>query len=103
MISTWKSLRTTLLHIAAGFGSEMCVKYLLEKGANVNFKDADGVNFFFLFNRLPIHDSAHNGTLSVFKLLINSGSNPSALDDYNVLKIFFFLIEYATSFCIFFR
>jgi hypothetical protein len=29
------------LHIAAGWGSEFCVPYLLEKGGDVHAKDAD--------------------------------------------------------------
>ena len=44
-ISTWTGLRTTLLHVAAGFGSELCVPYLLEQGADV--KATDGVRFYF--------------------------------------------------------
>ena len=74
-ISSWKGLKTTLLHVAAGFGSEFCLPYLLEQGAKITATDYDG--------RIPLHDSAQNGTLSIFKKLLEAGSNPEALDDYN--------------------
>lgn len=37
--------------------------------------------FFFLTNRIPLHESAHNGTLSIFKVLLDAGSDKDALDD----------------------
>ena len=39
--------------------------------------------FFFIFfiNRIPLHESAHNGTLSIFKVLLDAGSDKDALDD----------------------
>ena len=40
-ISTWNGLNTTLLHIAAGFGSEFCLPYLLSQGADPLAVDAD--------------------------------------------------------------
>ena len=33
--------------------------------------------------RIPLHESAQNGTLSIFKKLLEAGSNPEAVDDYN--------------------
>ena len=38
-ISTWSGYKTTLLHVAAGYGCEFCVPFLLELGADVNAKD----------------------------------------------------------------
>lgn len=51
-IYTWKGLRTTLLHVAAGFGSEFCLPYLLECGGDVNAKDGVISTFMmeFIYN-----------------------------------------------------
>ena len=33
--------------------------------------------------RVPLHESAQNGTVSIFKKLLEAGSDPEAVDDYN--------------------
>jgi hypothetical protein len=38
-IATWHGLKTTILHAAAGFGSEFCLPYLLANGADVHATD----------------------------------------------------------------
>lgn len=69
------------MHVAAGYGSEFCVPYLIEKGADISAKDGDGIFFYFFTYRIPLHESAHNGTLSIFKILLDAGSDKEALDD----------------------
>jgi len=51
-ISTWNGLNTTLLHIAAGFGSEFCVPYLLSQGADPLAVDADFYDYIMEFLKL---------------------------------------------------
>lgn len=84
-----------MLHVAAGYGSEFCVPYLIEKGADITAKDGDGILSIY-FHRIPLHESAHNGTLSIFKVLLDAGSDKDAVDDV----FYFFLIMFL---CYFFN
>jgi ankyrin repeat protein len=83
--------------VAAGFGSEFCLPYLLTNGADVHATDAvppclTGWSSFSQ-NRIALHESAHNGTLSIFKLLLQAGSDKDALDDV-FFSFFMFFSEF---------
>jgi hypothetical protein len=47
----------------------------------------------FEIHRIALHESAHNGTVSIFKLLLDAGSDKDALDDVNRFD-FTFLPEF---------
>jgi ankyrin repeat protein len=38
----------------------------------------------FFTRRTALHESARNGTLSIFKMLLDAGADREALDDYSV-------------------
>lgn len=62
----------TALHIAAGKGLPVFVKFLLSKGAPVNAKDES--------NSAPLHEAVRNGHLSCVKFLFESGADANAVD-----------------------
>lgn len=53
---------STLLHIAAGFGRQTIVHYLLNKGAKCNAKDKGGL--------APLHNASCYGHVEIVKILI---------------------------------
>jgi len=57
----------TLLHHAARFKSLDVVKYLLEKGANIEALDK--------FEGTPLNDAAFRGDMCIVKYLLDSGSD----------------------------
>ena len=63
----------TALHFATDRGSIDCIKLLVEKGANINAKDSDGIG---------ILQTALSAELDVelVKLLVEAGANPDAQD-----------------------
>jgi ankyrin repeat protein len=67
------SLHTTLLHAAAYDGRADIAELLIQLGANVNCREANG--------RTPLHDAANNGHLAVIDLLIKNGADIEAKDN----------------------
>ena len=65
----------TLLHVAAGFGSDpYMIKALIEAGADPDARADNGAT--------PLHWAAeHNSNPSVIKALIEGGADPAARDD----------------------
>ncbi|NPB03405.1 MAG: hypothetical protein GXO39_03195 [Thermotogae bacterium] len=63
----------TLLHFAAYGGDLKQMKYLVEKGADINAKDRLG--------RAPLHEAALRGHLPVMKYLIEKGADVNAKYD----------------------
>ena len=63
----------TALHFASDRGSIDCIKLLVEKGANINAKDSDGIG---------ILQTALSAELDVdfVRLLLEAGANPDAQD-----------------------
>jgi len=63
----------TALHFATDRGSIDCIKLLVEKGANINAKDADGIG---------ILQTALSAELDVdfVRLLLEAGANPDVQD-----------------------
>ena len=61
-----------LLHIATATGKTHVVKFLLEKGADVNVVDK--------FKRTPLFFAARNDEYEILKILLNAGGDPSMTD-----------------------
>lgn len=53
----------TLLHLTCLYGHLSCVKFLLEKGANLEAKDEDGA--------IPLHDACAGGYTEIVRLIIS--------------------------------
>ena len=70
----------TLLHYAAREGHLEVVKYLINKGSNINEKDNYG-------GRIPLHYAAMNEHLEVVKYLINKGANIDEKDNRGVTAL----------------
>lgn len=64
----------SLLHVAAGMGEPMGVKWLLDKGANANDAGSPG-------GLTPLHCAALGGSLIVVELLLGAGADASAWYD----------------------
>jgi len=60
------------LHFAANNGHVDVVRFLLEKGANVNAQDHRG--------RTPLHLAALDGHVDVVRFLLEKGANVNAQD-----------------------
>ncbi|EFJ19912.1 hypothetical protein SELMODRAFT_444080 [Selaginella moellendorffii] len=65
----------TALHMASANGHLSIVKYLIERGENVNACNAE--------NNTPLHWAALNGQVQVVEELIASGASASALNRYD--------------------
>ncbi|MCP9262962.1 Poly [ADP-ribose] polymerase [Dirofilaria immitis] len=65
---------STPLHFAAGYNRIEVLKYLLEKGANVEAKDTGWL--------VPLHNACAYGHLVVAELLIKHGANLNAADKW---------------------
>lgn len=72
--------RVTGLHWAAVNNRISVVKYLISKGANVNFKGGD-------LEATPLHWASKSGYVHIVDWLLKSGANPVAVDiqGYNLL------------------
>jgi len=64
----------TLLHHMVRCGSFECVKYLIEKGANVDALDKYGDT--------PLHDAAYFAHYDIVKYLLESGADNQRLNNY---------------------
>ena len=65
---TWFGDQGSALHRASSAGRTETVKFLIEKGANVNIKDEASV--------LPIHRAAGSGHADIVKILLDNGAFP---------------------------
>ena len=61
----------TPLHCASQIGDLEIVKHLLERGANIEAQDQDGVT--------PLHCASYIGHLEIVKHLLERGANTSTL------------------------
>jgi ankyrin repeat protein len=77
----------TLLHVAAYCGAVDCLKFLIEKKAELDKRDevSPKVNLFFSFEcrpfscyRTPLYMACISGNVQVVQELINAGADPSA-------------------------
>jgi len=64
----------TALHYAANLGHEDCIKYLLDRGAEVNVVDN--------YHSSPLHHAAARGQTNAISLLLQSGAALDTLDCY---------------------
>jgi ankyrin repeat protein len=71
----------TTLHKAAEGGNLTSVKYLVEKGTDVNMKDKDGIT--------PLFFAASSGNLEVVKYLVEKGANVNAIDNNGTTPIYY--------------
>jgi len=71
----------TPLNLASYEGKLDIVKYLLEKGADINTKDREGST--------PLQNAAARGWLDIAKLLVEKGSNVNYRDDNDVTSLHF--------------
>jgi ankyrin repeat protein len=62
----------TLLHYAAGEGTEGLVTFLIEKKANLNIKNSSGAT--------PLHEAVRSGKVRIVNLLIRNGANIDVQD-----------------------
>ncbi|XP_065904061.1 26S proteasome non-ATPase regulatory subunit 10-like [Dysidea avara] len=62
---------STPLHVAVRSGKEEIVKFLIEKGANVNARSLGST---------PLHVAVTNGREEIVKFLIEKGTNVNAKD-----------------------
>ncbi|EJD75737.1 tankyrase-2 [Loa loa] len=65
---------STPLHFAAGYNRVEVLKYLLEKGANVEARDTGWL--------VPLHNACAYGHLVVAELLVKHGANLNAIDKW---------------------
>jgi len=65
----------TALHLAATMGHEDMVELLIERGADVNGRDASGST--------PLHHAAAGGNKAVVELLLAKGADVNARDNKN--------------------
>lgn len=73
-IAANNSFKVTPLHSACAISNYDIAKILIEKGANVNAKQIQGVT--------PLHSAAHNGQAKLVKLLLKNGAEiNSKMDD----------------------
>lgn len=71
----------TPLNMASYVGKTDIVKYLLEKGADINTKDREGST--------PLQNAAAKGHFDIVKLLVEKGSDVNYKDDNGVTPIHF--------------
>eukprot|EP01135_Chromosphaera_perkinsii_P003434 Nk52_evm3s243 gene=Nk52_evmTU3s243 len=71
--STAGSLAQTALHKSAKYGHIKCALYLLEAGADIEFRDAEG--------RTALAIAAFFGEMEMVKLLISNGANVDSQDN----------------------
>lgn len=64
----------TLLHLAAAFGQPLILDTLIEAGAPLEARDADGCS--------PVHIAAERNNVSALELLVRRGANVNATDNY---------------------
>ncbi|CAK9300740.1 unnamed protein product [Gordionus sp. m RMFG-2023] len=67
--------KSTPLHIAAGFGRQEVVNYLIQIGADVDIKDEGGL--------IPLHNACSFGHYEVVQLLLKHKSDPNSTDNWN--------------------
>ena len=60
----------TALHAASNVGNLAMIKYLIEKGANVNSRSRDGIT--------PLHEAAARGDIATMQFLLSKGANEKA-------------------------
>lgn len=60
----------TALHAASRVGNLAMMKYLLEKGANINSRSKGGIT--------PLHEAAARGDIATMQYLISNGANDKA-------------------------
>lgn len=72
-IESRDSYGCTPLHIAAYENKLESVKYLVERGANVNARDD--------YMKTPLHEATRKCNIEMIKFLIEHGSDPGAIDN----------------------
>lgn len=73
-----RDIELTLLHIALIHNNDDVAHFLLDKGADVNITDYDGINALMFASHNPVV------SLDLFKRLIKQTENINAVNSYNV-------------------
>ena len=87
-----KISKAHLLHVAAFSGSNDCVKYLIQCGADISALDIffEFLNFFHKIwknyiniSRTPLYFASMAGHNQIVKLLLETGADPNCRDIYS--------------------
>ena len=73
-IDCYDSYKRTFLILAASKGNEAVLKYLIERGADLDFQDKNGY--------FALHFAAQNSEIGIMEILLNKGANPNLRDSY---------------------
>ncbi|XP_066998891.2 uncharacterized protein [Anabrus simplex] len=69
----------TILHVAARYGNEKCVKILKKYGADINVKNLKGST--------PLHGAVDGENAAIVLYLLKCGANPSASDSNGITPL----------------
>src|SRR5271170_2310617 len=67
----------TLLHAFVKQGNEMAIKFLLEKGADIDAATKS-------YGQTPLHVAIESQNLAIVELLLENGANPMSQDSKNM-------------------
>jgi len=73
-IDCYDSYKRTFLILAASKGNEAVLKYLIEKGADIDFQDKNGY--------CALHFAAQNNEIGIAEILLDNGANSNLRDLY---------------------